>query len=307
MRQVHHESTCQKRTTIVELYDQTGNLLSRESNRCNPTGGTCHRLGLVQTKEGYDIHSHCNWTHAEVNALAALPAGAIPYRALLYGHSFYCDNCEGQLRKAGVQVLDVAMPYDPANEEKTILIYCEESGGFAQLYRQAGYNVIVRDLMLNPEHDIRKQPFIMGGVYGFLGFPPCTHLAGSGARWWAGKGEGALLEALGIADACLRAVALYKPRFWWVENPVGRLSRFWGKPKFTFHPYEYGGYIENGALTDGYTKRTCLWGEFTIPEKKPVEPILGGMIHRMPPSEGRAMLRSKTPAGFARAFFLSNQ
>jgi deoxycytidylate deaminase len=104
-QQAHAESTCQKRVTVVELYDAAGNLLARESNRCAPEGGTCHRLGVVQGKENYDVHSHCNWTHAEINALAALPKGARPYTAKLYGHSFYCDACEAALRAAGVQKL----------------------------------------------------------------------------------------------------------------------------------------------------------------------------------------------------------
>ena len=96
------ESTCQKRQTICDIYDEQGVLLSRESNRCNPTGGTCHRIGVVQQKDT----SSCNWVHAEINAIYKLPNKSKPYRALLYGHSFYCDACETALKKAGVVVLE---------------------------------------------------------------------------------------------------------------------------------------------------------------------------------------------------------
>jgi deoxycytidylate deaminase len=102
------ESTCQKRATVCEIYDANWILLSRESNRCNPEGGTCHRLGLVQNKDNYDKDSHCNWTHAEINAIAALPEGSTPFEAIVYGHNFACQNCENALKAAGVQRISIS-------------------------------------------------------------------------------------------------------------------------------------------------------------------------------------------------------
>lgn len=186
---------------------------------------------------------------------------------------------------------------------KTILIYCEESGAFADLYRAAGYNVIVCDLLLNGQ-DIVLQKHIKGGVYGFLCFPPCDHTAGSGARWWEAKGEEKLKEALHLVDASLRAVAIYNPVFWWLENPVGRLAQYIGKPDYYFHPYEFAGYSDN---SEAYTKKTCLWGKFAKPVKKPVEPIHGSKMHLILPGPDRRRIRSKTPIGFAKAFFEANQ
>ena len=121
---------------------------------------------------------------------------------------------------------------------------------------------------------------------------------GSGARWWKKKGREALLEALSIVDACMRIILVSKPKFWCLENPVGRLINYLGKPKMYFNPCDYG---------DNYTKKTCLWGEFNIPIKNPVKPIGKNPIHYMPPSKDRAMLRSLTPPGFANAFFESNK
>jgi hypothetical protein len=106
-----------------------------------------------------------------------------------------------------------------------------------------------------------------------------------------------MLEALGIVDACLRFILFGQPEWWALENPIGKLVRWLGKPKMYFQPYEFG---------DPYTKRTALWGEFTPPTKHPVEPTEGGKIWRMAPSADRAEKRSITPAGFARAFFEAN-
>lgn len=105
--QVFAESTCFKRVTICEIYDRTGNLLSRESNRCNPPEGICQRINVSSVKDGYPLESSCMWTHAEIMAIKSIPAGSVPYSAKLYGHSFLCDNCESELKKVGVQVIEV--------------------------------------------------------------------------------------------------------------------------------------------------------------------------------------------------------
>lgn len=101
------ESTCQKRVTVCEIFDADGNLLSRESNRCNPKDHICQRLGVTQNKQNYDTESTCNWTHAEINAITKLPKDSKPYRAIIYGHSFYCDPCENALRSIGCKILEI--------------------------------------------------------------------------------------------------------------------------------------------------------------------------------------------------------
>jgi len=176
---------------------------------------------------------------------------------------------------------------------KIILDLCGGTGAWSRPYANAGYDVRIVTL---PKRDVRYyQP--PKHVYGVLAAPPCTHLASSGARWWAEKGNDVLLDALSIVDACLRIVLITKPKWWALENPVGRLVRYLGKPKMYFDPCDYG---------DPYTKRTCLWGDFNMPMKKPVEPVLGSKIHLMPPFKDRAILRSITPPGFAQAFFEAN-
>jgi len=139
---------------------------------------------------------------------------------------------------------------------------------------------------------------IPSSVTGVLAAPPCTHLASSGARWWSDKGPEALLESMSVVDACIRIVQVVKPRWWALENPVGRLSRYLGEPRYRFDPCDHG---------DPYTKKTCLWGDFTIPSKSPVEPTEGSKMHLLPPSADRWRLRSETPQGFAKAFFEANR
>jgi hypothetical protein len=195
------------------------------------------------------------------------------------------------------------------NNLKTLLSLCDYSGLWSRPYLNAGYSVIRVDVKNG--QDIRLLEFLSEEIYGILAAPPCTHLAVSGARWWKDKGESALLDALSIADACMRASLLYNPKFWVLENPVGRLRRYYGPPKFIFHPYQYAGLADNPS-EEAYTKRTLLWGNFIIPSTElvgdvSISPILGSKMHLLPPSADRAALRSLTPTGFAKAFFLANQ
>jgi len=184
------------------------------------------------------------------------------------------------------------------NEEKIILDLCGGSASWSQEYSRNGYTVILVDAKDNMDVRLFKLP--LNKIYGVLAAPPCTHTAYSGARWWNGKGDAALIEALSIADACIRLVYFTKPVFWALEQPAGRLRDYYGEPVIKFNPYDYG---------DNYSKETWLWGEFNIPT--PVALIDGKIdrhyIHHMPPSKNRGALRSITPSGFARAFYESNK
>ena len=172
----------------------------------------------------------------------------------------------------------------------TILDLCGGTGSWSAPYREAGYDVRVVTL---PEDVRLYEP--PENVHGILAAPPCTVFAGSGACW--PRTEEDMLQGLSVVDACVRIVTATKPVWWCLENPVGKLKRWLGPWQMIFQPYEYG---------DPYTKKTCLWGKFNHPLKRPVEPTEGGKMHRLPPSEERAALRSVTPPGFAKAFFEAN-
>lgn len=194
--------------------------------------------------------------------------------------------------------------------KKTILSLCDFSGNWPKFYKDAAdeYDVICVDLKHG--HDIRTFEFLDRPIYGILAAPPCTAFAVSGAQYWAAKdASGETLEALGLVDACLRAIAVYRPKFWALENPVGRLRRYLGPPTLMFDPCDYGGW---GDEKDAYTKKTLLWGTFQLPEKKPIEPIRvcsqGSWLQKLGgKSEKTKELRSMTPLGFARAFFEANR
>jgi hypothetical protein len=136
-------------------------------------------------------------------------------------------------------------------------------------------------------------------------FPPCTHVAISGARWFQDKGIGALIDALQLFEAALR-LAEWTQAPYLIENPVSTISTYWRKPDYTFDPCDYGGYLE--IPSDAYTKKTCLWtgNGFVMPHAKWVRPFEGSKMHRLPPTKSRAALRSATPKGFAQAVFEAN-
>jgi len=174
------------------------------------------------------------------------------------------------------------------------LQHCAGSGELAGGIRRIGADVTRWCPPLN-----RPIAFVMA-------WPPCTHLAVSGARWFKGKGLDLLADSLRIVAACAR-IAEASGAPYLIENPVGTLATYWRKPDYTFDPCDYAGYADDPAA-EAYTKRTCLWtgGGFVMPEPRPVVPLLGSLMHRLPPSEERANLRSRTPQGFARAVFAAN-
>lgn len=173
-----------------------------------------------------------------------------------------------------------------------ILDLCAGSGAWSQPYVDAGYDV---RRVTWPE-DVRLLKWGGDRVHGILAAPPCTVFASSGARW--GRSDDDYIKALSVVDACLRAVLIYAPKWWALENPIGKLRRWLGPPPYYFQPCWFG---------HPHTKRTALWGRFTPPRKGPcVSPAAKNPIHHMPPSDERAALRAITPAGFARAFFEAN-
>ena len=209
---------------------------------------------------------------------------------------------------------------------RTVLSLADLTGNFVQPWIEAGYAAILVD----PQHIISRWE---GGVYKFAGtvedfladadmtetvrsgdlalvagWPPCTQLAGSGARWWKDKRAADFMfqaKAVAVAEQC-RTIGRLSGAPWFVENPVGSLSRVFGKPSHTFHPYEFTGF----EPADNYKKKTCLWagGGFVMPE--PARDLSLGApddrIHKAPPGPDRENFRSATPLGFARAVFHAN-
>jgi hypothetical protein len=78
-----------------------------------------------------------------------------------------------------------------------------------------------------------------------IGFPPCTHLAVSGAKHFhkkKSKQQKAIEFFLQLANAPIKRIC--------IENPVGIMSTVYRKPDQIIQPYMFG---------DPYQKTTCLW------------------------------------------------
>ncbi len=177
------------------------------------------------------------------------------------------------------------------------LCYCVDAKHPAGEYREGN--------IIRVGADVREWLPPYAKIAVLFAFPPCTHVAVSGARWFQDKGIGALVEALELFEATVR-LAEWTGAPYVIENPVSTVSTYWRKPDFTFDPCDYGGYLNPPG--DAYTKKTCLWtgNGFVMPKAKRVPPVEGSRMHRLPPSKHRAELRSVTPMGFARAVFEAN-
>jgi len=157
-------------------------------------------------------------------------------------------------------------------------------------------------------------------------FVPCTDLAVSGARWFSAKQERDPEFQHKAVQRALDAVQFAKDlgAEYCIENPVSMLSTLWRKPDYTFHPYEYGGYLSESeaehplypdhiAPRDAYSKKTCLWTSegFKMPERKPVACESFGNSRQHSKLGGRSektkTIRSLTPRGFAKAVYLANR
>jgi hypothetical protein len=126
-----------------------------------------------------------------------------------------------------------------------------------------------------------------------IAHPVCTHLAVSGARHFAekradGRQQAAIAEFLFLANAPVAMKA--------IEQPVSIMSSLYRKPDQIIQPWQFG---------HGETKATCLWLT-GLPKLIPTNIVDGreARIHRMPPSPGRAALRSVTYSGIAEAMAL---
>jgi site-specific DNA-cytosine methylase len=134
-----------------------------------------------------------------------------------------------------------------------ILVACEESQAVTKEFRALGHEAYSCDIQEcsggHPEWhlqqdvtEVLKQDWDM-----VIAFPPCTHLAVSGAAHFAKKiADGRQQQGIDFfmlfANCKCQRVA--------IENPIGIMSSKWRKPDQIIEPYYFG---------DPHKKPTCLW------------------------------------------------
>lgn len=213
-------------------------------------------------------------------------------------------------------------------QKDIVVCLFDTSGVMGEPWRAAGYRVIRLDIFNNAEFRIPEsgeslavnadllhgvpdemmRPEFLERVAFVAAFPPCTHMAVSGARWFKGKGLRKLADSIHMfataAEFCEASGAPYL-----IENPVSTISTYWRQPDHTFHPWHFNRLDADSS----YTKRTCLWvgNGFRMPlplvdESLPVNKDYIHYLGSNAKDDSGKDLRSVTPAGFAWAVFLAN-
>lgn len=176
-----------------------------------------------------------------------------------------------------------------------ILVACEYSATVRDAFRKMGHDAWSCDILPtdgDPDFHIQgdvaevlKEKWDM-----IIAFPPCTHLAVSGAKHFAEKrADGRQQQGI---DFFMMFVNADCDRIA-IENPVSIMSTVWRKPDQIIQPWQFG---------HGETKSTCLWLK-NLPALKPTNIVDGreAKVHRCPPGPDRWKIRSKTYQGIADA------
>ena len=233
------------------------------------------------------------------------------------------------------------------NKDKYVISLYDYTGEALKPWAEAGYQCFAYDIQHEVQstekfegggsinyihadlHNLATLDFIYDSLSGkevtfAMAFPVCTDMAVSGAAHFKRKREADPLFQRKAANYAIWCAELFQaldcPYF--IENPVSVLSTLWRKPDYSFHPYEYGGYIDPEqaehpkwpdyiAPMDAYPKKTCLWtgGGFVMPTPSPVKPEDGHSRQHLKLG-GKSMktknIRSATPRGFAQAVYNCN-
>ena len=132
-----------------------------------------------------------------------------------------------------------------------VLIACEFSGTVRDAFIRGGHEAMSCDIeptdVPGPHYQGDMFDIINDGWDMIIAFPPCTHLAVSGAKHFAqkradGRQQQGIDFFLKVANADIPRIA--------VENPVGIMSSIYRKPDQIIQPWHFGHEAQ---------KTTCLW------------------------------------------------
>ena len=193
-----------------------------------------------------------------------------------------------------------------------VLVACEESQRVCIAFRERGHNAFSCDIdpcsgghpewhimqdvipLLNGQCSFKTMDGIEHSIDGkwdlIVAFPPCTHLAVSGARCFEqkrkdGRQQQGIDFFMEFTKSDCEKIA--------IENPIGIMSTQYRKPDQIIQPWMFG---------HGETKATCLWLK-NLPKLEPTNIVEGReqRVWKMPPGPERAKERSKTFPGIAKA------
>lgn len=134
-----------------------------------------------------------------------------------------------------------------------VLVACEESQAVCIAFREKGHEAYSCDILPcsgnHPEWHIQDDVLkhLNDGWDMMLSFPPCTHLAVSGAKHFAQKRkDGRQQEGIDFFMAFTKTNITK----WCIENPIGIMSTIYRKPDCIIQPWQFG---------HPSRKSTCLW------------------------------------------------
>lgn len=187
-----------------------------------------------------------------------------------------------------------------------VLIACEFSGIVREEFRKLGHDAWSCDLLPTeiPGNHIQDNVLniLNDGWDLMIAHPPCQDLSVSGAVFWKekqkdGRQQRAIDFFLSLVNAPIEKIC--------VENPAGIISTVYRKPDQYVQPWWFGHMAQ---------KRTGLWLK-NLPLLVPTDIVDRGEIYKtkngksrggswhmkLPPSEERWKIRSRTFTGVAKA------
>ncbi len=173
-----------------------------------------------------------------------------------------------------------------------VLVACEFSGTVREAFTKKDHDAWSCDLLPSEQKGQHIQDDVLfhlkDGFDMMLAFPPCTHLASSGARWFKGKAK----EQDAALDFVRSLILAPIPKIC-IENPIGIISSRIRKPDQIIQPWMFG---------HGETKATCLWLK-NLPKLEPTNIVKEReqRVWKETPSPDRWKNRSRTYQGIADA------
>lgn len=183
-----------------------------------------------------------------------------------------------------------------------VLVACEFSGVVRDAFTRLGHVAVSCDLLPTESRGLHRtcdvRDILDNGWDMMVAFPPCTHLAVSGARWFKDKQKEqreAISFFMDLVNAPIDKIC--------VENPIGIMSTRYRKPDQIIQPWQFG-------IPE--SKSTCLWLKNLpvltptniLPKRDRWENQTPSGQNKLGPSPTRWKDRSRTYSGIANAMAL---